>query len=185
LFLLAVNCSQAGGNCFCASMETGPKATSGYDLALTELTSDGRHDFLAEVGTDRGAEVLSAVTHRPANDGDQLEAGRLLDQTTDRMGRQLDTAGIKELLYRNYEHPEWDAVAERCLSCANLHHGLSYLLLHHSGGRHRLDRRARGTLAAVGLVLHSGFLLHPRRQRARNSEIALSPVDDAQTRHLD
>ena len=35
------------------------------------------------------------------------------------MGRRLDTRGIKELLYRNYEHPQWDAVAERCLSCAN------------------------------------------------------------------
>ncbi len=35
------------------------------------------------------------------------------------MGRRLDTRGIKELLYRNYEHPQWDNVAERCLTCAN------------------------------------------------------------------
>src|SRR5271167_2677397 len=46
LFLVAVNCGQAGGNCFCASMSTGPKATSGYDLALTELLQDWRHRFL-------------------------------------------------------------------------------------------------------------------------------------------
>ena len=26
---------------------------------------------------------------------------------------------IKELLYRNYEHPRWDEVAERCLTCGN------------------------------------------------------------------
>jgi Fe-S-cluster-containing hydrogenase component 2 len=35
------------------------------------------------------------------------------------MGRQMDTAGIKELLYRNYEHPRWDDVASRCLTCGN------------------------------------------------------------------
>ena len=35
------------------------------------------------------------------------------------MGRELDTTEIKELLYRNYEHPRWDEVAERCLTCGN------------------------------------------------------------------
>ena len=119
LFLVAVNCGQAGGNCFCVSMKTGPKAVSGYDVALTELLHDGRHYFLAEVGTARGAEVLEAVPHQPASDADRQQAGRLLDETARHMGRKLDTRGIKELLYRNYEHPQWDAVAERCLSCAN------------------------------------------------------------------
>jgi formate hydrogenlyase subunit 6/NADH:ubiquinone oxidoreductase subunit I len=119
LFLVAVNCTQAGGNCFCVSMDTGPKATSGYDLALTELLQNGRHDFLVEVGTVRGAEVLSAVAHQQAEDADKLQAGHILDQTARHMGRRLDTRGIKELFYRNYEHPQWDKVAERCLSCAN------------------------------------------------------------------
>ena len=35
------------------------------------------------------------------------------------MGRTLDTGGIKELLYRNLEHPRWDDVAARCLACTN------------------------------------------------------------------
>ena len=119
LFLLAVNCAQAGGTCFCASMNTGPKAASGFDLALTELLQNGRHCFLVEVGSLLGAEVLAAVPHQPATDADQQQAARLLDHTTRHMGRQLDTLGIKELLYRNYEHPRWDDVAERCLTCAN------------------------------------------------------------------
>jgi sulfhydrogenase subunit beta (sulfur reductase) len=119
LFLLAVNCGQAGGNCFCASMNTGPKATFGFDLALTELLQNGRHYFLAEVGSVRGAEILAAVPHEPANDADKQRAEHMLDDTTRHMGRRLDTLGIKELLYRNYEHPQWDKVTERCLSCAN------------------------------------------------------------------
>ncbi len=119
LFVAAVNCGKAGGTCFCASMNTGPKVRTGFDLVLTELLRDGRHHFLVEVGTMRGAEVLSAVPHHPANDTDKQRAEHVLDETTRHMGRRLDTRGIKELLYRNYEHPQWDAVSERCLSCAN------------------------------------------------------------------
>jgi len=119
LFVLAVNCGQAGGNCFCASMSCGPKATFGYDLAFVELSLDKRHYFLVDIGTMLGAEVVAEVAHQQADEEDKQHAERILEQTTRHMGRQLDTRGIKELLYRNYEHPRWDSVAERCLSCAN------------------------------------------------------------------
>src|SRR5512132_2312440 len=59
-FIVAVNCSKAGNTCFCVSMETGPKAESGYDLALTELL-EGEHRFLVEVGSERGREVLDSI----------------------------------------------------------------------------------------------------------------------------
>ena len=58
-FSVAVNCGQAGGTCFCVSMNTGPKADSGFDLALTEILEDGRHYFLVEAGSERGAEIAS------------------------------------------------------------------------------------------------------------------------------
>ena len=35
------------------------------------------------------------------------------------MGRAMDTTDIKALLYANHEHPRWDEVAERCLTCGN------------------------------------------------------------------
>ena len=35
------------------------------------------------------------------------------------MGRTIETSGLKELLYRNVENTRWDALADRCLSCAN------------------------------------------------------------------
>ena len=35
--LVAVNCTQAASTCFCTSMNTGPRCTQGFDLALTEL----------------------------------------------------------------------------------------------------------------------------------------------------
>ena len=39
-FIVAVNCGQAGGTCFCVSMNTGPKAQEGFDLSLTELLGE-------------------------------------------------------------------------------------------------------------------------------------------------
>jgi len=118
-FVVAVNCGQAGGTCFCVSMKTGPRVTAGFDLALTEVLEDGRHEFIVETGTDRGAEVLREV---PAADGPP-DAADTIERTVARaaaqMGRTMDTAGIKDLLYRNLDHPRWDDVAARCLTCAN------------------------------------------------------------------
>jgi sulfhydrogenase subunit beta (sulfur reductase) len=118
-FIVAVNCGQAGGTCFCVSMKTGPRATQGFDLALTELLEDGRHEFLVEVGSDRGAEVLAEIPHRAAVPEARAAADRAVARAADQMGRTMDTTDIKELLYRNYEHPRWDDVARRCLTCAN------------------------------------------------------------------
>jgi len=118
-FIVAVNCGQAGGTCFCVSMNTGPKASSGYDLALTELLEEGRHRLVVEIGTERGAEILAEIPHEPAGETDRQAAERVVAETAGHMGRTLDTEGIKELLYRNYEHPRWDQVAQRCLTCAN------------------------------------------------------------------
>jgi ferredoxin len=119
VFVVAVNCTQAGGTCFCTSMGTGPKATGGYDLALTEVLQDGRHYFVVEVGSELGLKVLEGVEYRAAGDGEVREAERRVEAAAHQMGRTLETAGIKELLYASYEHPRWDEVAERCLTCGN------------------------------------------------------------------
>ena len=119
VFILAVNCGQAGGTCFCASMNTGPKAASGFDLALTEVLEDGRHYFLVEVGSEDGAAMLEGISSTAATEKERSEADRVVAKAAEQMGRTLETEGIKELLYRNYEHPRWDDVAARCLTCAN------------------------------------------------------------------
>ena len=119
IFIIAVNCGQAGGTCFCVSMKTGPKATGGFDLALTEILDRDRHYFVVESGSDAGAEVLAELPQRPAEEFEVAAADAAVARAASQMGRTLDTNGIKELLYRNLEHPRWDDVANRCLSCAN------------------------------------------------------------------
>ncbi len=118
-FLVAVNCGQAAGTCFCVSMAAGPRAESGFDLALTELLDGARHEFVVEIGSSRGADVISEVTSQPAEPAQTRAAGEVTERTAASMGRQLDTGGIKDLLYGNFENPRWDDVAGRCLSCGN------------------------------------------------------------------
>ncbi|MDX2044842.1 MAG: 4Fe-4S dicluster domain-containing protein [Acidobacteriota bacterium] len=118
-FIVAVNCGQAGGTCFCVSMNTGPQATFGFDLALTEVIESDRHYFVAEAGTERGAELLREISAREADDDERRQAAQTVARAAQQMGRTMDTHDIRALLYRNHEHPRWNDVASRCLACAN------------------------------------------------------------------
>jgi ferredoxin len=118
-FIVAVNCSQAGGTCFCVSMQTGPKADSGFDLALTELIDGDSHEFLVEAGSASGAEILGELPRRQATKDDVAHAAAIVARTKTQMGRHLETEGLRELLLTNLNHPRWDDVAERCLTCGN------------------------------------------------------------------
>jgi sulfhydrogenase subunit beta (sulfur reductase) len=118
-FVVAVNCGRAGGTCFCVSMGTGPRATIGFDLALTELVDDRGHRFVVEIGSDDGREVIARVGPDEATPDDRDAADRVVAETASHMGRQLETDGIKELLHGNPEHARWDDVAGRCLACTN------------------------------------------------------------------
>jgi ferredoxin len=117
-FVVAVNCGQAGGTCFCVSMGTGPTADSGYDLALTEVLDDG-HYFVVEAGSEEGAALLAELESKAAGGREQEAAARAHARAADQMGREMDTTGIRDLLLANLEHPRWDEVADRCLTCGN------------------------------------------------------------------
>jgi ferredoxin len=117
-FVVAVNCFEPGGTCFCVSMGTGPRVESGHDLVLTELL-EGGHRFLVEAGSERGAEVMRELSGSPAVDADHELATASVDSAGRRMGRTMETFDLRDLLARNLEHPRWDDVAKRCLTCGN------------------------------------------------------------------
>jgi hypothetical protein len=125
-FIIALTCSDPGGTCFCASMDTGPVPNKGFDLSLTELLDEDGHRFFVVAGSDRGEEVLETLTTRAAGEEvlhaarNDSEAARAVGKAAaQRMGRSMDTDGIRDLLYANAENPHWDVVASRCLSCTN------------------------------------------------------------------
>lgn len=118
-FIIAVNCTQAGNTCFCHSLGTGPKATAGFDLSLTELLGADRATFLVEVGSDAGARLLESISSRAPTEPQLAAAQEVIDHTTAQMRRTLDPERTRQALRAHPEHPRWDQIAERCLSCGN------------------------------------------------------------------
>lgn len=119
IFIVAVNCTEPGSNCFCVSMESGPRAATGYDIVLTELIDASRHNFLAQAGTEKGNQILQQVPSEKASLDILKVSEEAVQAAARKMSKRIDTAGIKEMLYANAEHPRWEEVARRCLSCAN------------------------------------------------------------------
>ena len=117
-FTVVVNCGVPGGTCFCSSMGTGPRAHGGYDLGLTELL-DGGHRFLVEAGSEEGAQVAARLPTRRAAPLDTEAAAAVTAAAAESMGRTVEAADLPSLLARNLEHPRFDDVAARCLTCAN------------------------------------------------------------------
>ena len=120
IFVVAVNCTEPGGLCFCASMGTGPAVGPGYDLALTErIDGDGRR-YVVDVGTDDGADVLAALPHRDADQAEIDSARSDVAEAAQPHGpadARASTSAICSIESR--ESPHWDDVASRCLTCGN------------------------------------------------------------------
>lgn len=119
VFIVAVNCVDAGGTCFCASMNTGPQCTSGFDLALTEILQKHSSYFVVEIGSERGSKMLKNIPSRPAGEKEITAITKAMNRAAQQMGRTVKTTDLPQLLTDNLEHPEWDAVAQRCLTCTN------------------------------------------------------------------
>jgi len=92
-----------------------PPVRSFFDLALTELDEA----FVVRAGSEAGGEMLDRLRLRMASAEQVDEARRRVAAATEAMGRSLDVTDIRNLLHRNQEHPRWDDVAGRCLSCTN------------------------------------------------------------------
>jgi len=114
-FLAVLNCTTPGDTCFCASMGTGPRVETGYDLRLTELSGG----FLIEAGTPEGAAILGRLPARPASGAEITEADWLLAEAIPRMGRTLNTHNLPGILRGALEHPHWDFMKTWCIGCTN------------------------------------------------------------------
>jgi len=118
-FVVAVNCTEPGGLCFCSSMGTGPACGPGYDIALTERVDGDAVSYLATSGSEDGASVLEAIVHRPAGATDIVAAEDEIASAAARMGRRMPETDLRQLLVDSRQSPHWSEVASRCLTCGN------------------------------------------------------------------
>lgn len=114
-FLVAVNCTRSAATCFCASMKTGPEATTGFDLSLTEL----EEGFVMRIGSVAGEAIAAKLSLGHAQDDEVASAQARIDGCAAGMQRHLATADLPRLLYDEVQNARWKDVASRCLSCTN------------------------------------------------------------------
>ena len=96
-------------------MNTGPRADSGFDVALTELEDGG---FYVECGSEQGAAILDRMSLREAGTPEKDAAQAVTRKAAGRQTRHMPE-NVAGLLKDNLDHPRWAEVADRCLSCAN------------------------------------------------------------------
>ena len=117
-FVVAVNCTRAADTCFCASMNAGPAAREGFDIALTELADSDQLVYLAEAGSEAGLAVLNDIGAKQAAPELADKAKAAVEAAAQSMTRSMPADAAKALR-ENPEHEQWADIASRCLGCAN------------------------------------------------------------------
>ncbi len=119
VFLVAVDCAEPGGTCFCTSFPHGPKPRENYDIALTELCTADHHLFLARSGSQRGEELLAELHCSESTAEETSAAAEQEHQAVEQIMRRVDVAKVSAALPELFDNSAWDDVAKRCLACAN------------------------------------------------------------------
>jgi len=118
--VIAVHCAQSASTCFCTSMQTGPEARSGFDIALAEIhpgTPD--HGFLVECGSEAGTALAKQLPWQTVRPEQVDERDRTLESARRGQVRALETDGLRELLQDAATDPHWQSLEDRCLACGN------------------------------------------------------------------
>ncbi|TWU46651.1 4Fe-4S dicluster domain-containing protein [Rubripirellula reticaptiva] len=113
--IVAVNCSTAASTCFCTSMGTGPECESGFDLLLTETPSG----YVIRPGSTRGEQLVGELPTTVATAAQTDHAKEESENARQQISKRFETDDVHDLLLGNLDHPHWNAVATRCLSCTN------------------------------------------------------------------
>jgi len=108
--IIGLSCSKADQYCFCASVGGGPGDSQGSDILLTQI---GSGDYLAEVITEKGKELVSIVPElfEPAEGEDK-------EKYLASMPKQFELKELSEKLPGLFNNPElWIEQSLRCLGC--------------------------------------------------------------------
>ncbi len=118
LFIVAVHCTYSSDNCFCVSAETGPEVRNPFDILMTEIAEG----FVIISGSERGEKIVSNLNLLEAKTDQCDQARGNVAQAGAMQNKRIplnNKRELRDLLFSNLNHPRWDEVAQRCLSCGN------------------------------------------------------------------
>ena len=115
VFIVAVNCTHPAGTCFCTSMGTGPRVKEMFDISLTELDDV----FVLTIGSQVARRMMTGIPFEDASGYVLTNAEHKLNRAEQQMRRKLDTSDLPGLILDHLDHPYWNEIGKRCLSCAS------------------------------------------------------------------
>jgi len=104
--IFALNCAQAGENCFCGSM--GTSEATGFDLLFTDAGSE----FHVETGSERGRKLAekSGLFRRTEKAAAKAKL---------KFRKAINTENLGEVMRSSFSGGFWEETAKRCVSCAS------------------------------------------------------------------
>lgn len=118
LFIIAVNCGYSSQNCFCVSAGTGPEVKYPFDILMTEIDNG----LVVKAGSERGQAILSRLQLTNSRQEQEKQAAVNVENAANMQTKRIpmdNGYGLRDVLFANLDHPRWNEVAERCLSCGN------------------------------------------------------------------
>jgi len=105
LLLVALACNKVAESCFCDSMGLDPNSAPGADIQLVE----GEDAFEVTALNEKGQAALAGWQS-------YLSEGSIERQPTS-CTLQVEMDGIKAKLDQMFEHPLWERISKKCLTC--------------------------------------------------------------------
>ncbi|MDR2108086.1 MAG: 4Fe-4S dicluster domain-containing protein [Coriobacteriales bacterium] len=119
LTTVAIGCTEVAETCFCDSMGLDPNTAPAADIQLNALT-DGS-GWLVNAQTERGRAALANWQEYLQQEGEKREPSSPLEPAPSLVRSactlKVNAEGIKEKLDELYEHPLWDEIAKKCITC--------------------------------------------------------------------
>ncbi|RLF00834.1 MAG: hypothetical protein DRJ57_00315 [Thermoprotei archaeon] len=115
--IVGLTCNEPDEYCFCAFTGSGPQASGGFDLLMTDLGDR----YLVEIGSDRGERVvnLNLDLFKPASKDEVNEREEILKRVEAEIKRQElpDLTKVYEAFVKNFDAELWLEYGRRCLAC--------------------------------------------------------------------
>lgn len=118
-FVVAVTCGVPSATCWCTSIGGSPVPDVDADVIITEVDDGHGHRLVARPGSERGADLLVRLDVDVAMPSDVAAADAVGVAAIAAMPDRTDVLAVASLLEGADQHPHWDRVATRCLSCGN------------------------------------------------------------------
>lgn len=115
LVIIVVNCLNPDEYCFCLTMNTGPIAKNGYDLALTKISDD---KYIVQAKSNIGLDIVKHLGLNTASSEDIEKFNEIIHNVELNFKKKLKLPqNLPEILIKQFDHEYWSKLAEKCLSC--------------------------------------------------------------------